>query len=105
MLALATPVLAARPSKTPAIDAFERGDYMTAFKLLSPKAKAGDAEAQYRLGIIRDEGGMRAWPKARARAAPMLRRAFGCSFPQANAGFRTKGRPRVDERRLFVGRK
>ena len=53
---LATPALAARASKTPGIDAYERGDYMTAFKLLSPKAKAGEAEAQYRLGIIRDEG-------------------------------------------------
>ena len=54
---LATPAAAARASKTPGIDAFERGDYMTAFKLLRPKARAGDAEAQYRLGIIRDEGG------------------------------------------------
>ena len=38
------------------LDAFDRGDYATAKKVWLPLAKAGDAEAQYRVGRLFSEG-------------------------------------------------
>ncbi len=38
------------------IEAMERGDYATAFKISLPLAEQGDAEAQYNLGSMYDEG-------------------------------------------------
>ena len=39
-----------------AIEAMERGDYATAFKISLPLAEQGDAEAQYNLGFMYDDG-------------------------------------------------
>ena len=39
-----------------AADAFEREDYETAYKLFLPLAEQGDADAQYNLGVMYNEG-------------------------------------------------
>ena len=39
-----------------AIEAIERGDYATAFKISLPLAEQGDAEAQFSLGFMYDHG-------------------------------------------------
>jgi hypothetical protein len=39
-----------------ATDAYDRNDYKTAYKLLLTLAKQGDVEAQYRLGLLYDDG-------------------------------------------------
>ena len=36
--------------------AFNRGDYKSAVRLLRPLAEQGDAEAQYNLGVMYDQG-------------------------------------------------
>ena len=38
------------------LDAFGRKDYKTAFEKLKPLAEQGDAEAQYNLGVMYDQG-------------------------------------------------
>ena len=38
------------------LDAFGRKDYKTAFEKLKPLAEQGDAEAQYNLGVMYDNG-------------------------------------------------
>ena len=35
-----------------AVDAYEREDYETSYKLFLPLAEQGDAEAQYNLGVL-----------------------------------------------------
>ena len=37
-------------------DAYEKGDYATAFRELKPLADQGDASAQHNLGVMCDEG-------------------------------------------------
>ena len=37
-------------------DAFERGDYATALREWTPLAEQGDADAQYNLGLMYDQG-------------------------------------------------
>jgi uncharacterized protein len=54
MLSLAAPV-AAGPNQD-AMAAYERGDYATALRLLHPLADQGDAQAQYNLGTLYDNG-------------------------------------------------
>ncbi len=39
-----------------AIEAIERGDYATAFKISLPLAEQGDADAQYNLGLMYKDG-------------------------------------------------
>ncbi len=39
-----------------AIEAMERGDYATAFKISLPLAEQGDADAQNKLGFMYDDG-------------------------------------------------
>ena len=38
------------------LNAFEKGDYKTAFTIFEDLAKKGDAKAQYNLGIMYDNG-------------------------------------------------
>ena len=38
------------------VAALERGDYETAFREMKPLAEQGDADAQYNLGLMYDEG-------------------------------------------------
>src|SRR6202035_6044415 len=54
MLSLAAPV-AAGPGQD-AMAAYARGDYATALRLLRPLADQGDAQAQYNLGALYDNG-------------------------------------------------
>jgi len=63
--------------------AFEREDYATAAALYGPRADKGDAEAQYRLGLMLRFG----WgiDKDPAAAAAMLRRAAEQNHPLAQA--------------------
>jgi len=37
--------------------AYERGEYATALRLLRPLAEQGDAKAQYKIGLMCEEGG------------------------------------------------
>ena len=39
-----------------AVEAHEREDYETAYKLFLPLAEQGDADAQFNLGVMYDEG-------------------------------------------------
>ena len=39
-----------------AVDAYEREDYETSYKLFLPLAEQGDAEAQHNLGVMYDKG-------------------------------------------------
>jgi hypothetical protein len=63
--------------------AFEREDYVVAAALYRPRAEMGDAEAQYRLGMMLRFG----WgvDKDAAAAAAMLRRAAEQNHPLAQA--------------------
>jgi TPR repeat protein len=54
MLSFATPVTAG-PGED-AMAASARGDYATALRLLRPLADQGDAQAQYNLGVLYDNG-------------------------------------------------
>ncbi len=54
MLSFAAPV-AAGPVED-AMAACDRGDYTTAVRLLRPLAEQGDAQAQYNLGVLYDNG-------------------------------------------------
>ena len=54
MLSLATPVAAG--SGQDAVAAYARGDYAAALRLLRPLADQGDAQAQYNLGALYDNG-------------------------------------------------
>jgi hypothetical protein len=54
VLNFAVPV-AAGPGED-AMAAFARGDYTTALRLLRPLADQGDAQAQYNLGVLYDNG-------------------------------------------------
>jgi len=71
--ALAFLLQAATAQTDEAAAAFEREDYATAAALYRPRAEAGSAEAQYRLGLMLRFG----WgvDKDAAAAAAMLRRA------------------------------
>lgn len=62
---------------------YEREDYDTAFTLYSPSASKGDAEAQYRLGLMYKFG----WGTGRdaEAAANWLRRAADQQHPEAQA--------------------
>ena len=54
MLSLATPAAAGSLEDAAAAD--DKGDYATAAKLLRPLADEGNAQAQYKLGILYDDG-------------------------------------------------
>ena len=80
-LAVATAVAAAPPDAARA--AFEREDYGEAATLYAPRAAAGDAEAQYRMGMMARFGwGM---DKDAAAAARWLGQAAGQGHPLAQA--------------------
>ena len=66
--------------------AYERGDYVTALRLLEPLAGGGNAEAQYGLGIHYDNG--KGVPRNVAEAVTWYRRAAeqGHVEAQANLG-------------------
>ncbi len=49
-LALPAPVLAA--DLQAGLDAYDRGDYSTASKVWRSLAEQGDADAQYKLGVV-----------------------------------------------------
>jgi Sel1 repeat len=51
----ATPPVAAGPGED-AMAAYARGDYITALRILRPLADQGDAQAQYNLGVLYDNG-------------------------------------------------
>ncbi len=53
--------------------AYDRGDYETAFRLLQPLAKQGDAFAQFNLGIMYGQG--RGVPQDKTEAMKWYRRA------------------------------
>ncbi len=56
-----------------AIEAIERGDYATAFKISLPLAEQGDADAQFSLGVMYDKG--RGVPQDDAEAVKWYREA------------------------------
>ncbi|MEO8187207.1 MAG: tetratricopeptide repeat protein [Burkholderiaceae bacterium] len=74
---------AAAQDRNPARVAYEREDYDTAFRLYSPAAKNGNAEAQYRLGLMYKFG----WGVERdlESAANWLRRAADQQHAEAQA--------------------
>ena len=53
--------------------AYSRGDYMTAYQLITPEAEKGDAVAQFILGFMYDEG--KGVPQDDAEAAKWYRKA------------------------------
>src|SRR5262249_33199032 len=55
LVLVATPALADMDA---AMDAYDRGDYQTAADLFRPEAEKGNAEAQYMLGAIYNDGGL-----------------------------------------------
>lgn len=67
----------------PALAAYEREDYAAAAALYGPRARAGDAEAQYRIGLMARFG----WGVERdpAAAARWLQQAAAQNHPQAQA--------------------
>jgi len=71
MLSFASPV-AAGPGEDAAA-AYARGDYATALRLLRPLAEQGDAQAQYNLGVLYDNG--RGVPQDNAEAMKWYRKA------------------------------
>jgi TPR repeat protein len=50
------PTAPAEPTIAVALDAYDRGDYEGAFRQFSSFARAGDPDAQYRLGILYETG-------------------------------------------------
>jgi TPR repeat protein len=81
-LALASMAPAA-PQPDPAQAAYEREDYASAAALYGPRARAGDAEAQYRMGLMARFG----WGTERDPAAAVrwLQQAAAQGHPQAQA--------------------
>lgn len=80
-LVLAGTVAGAQPD--PARDAYERENYATAASLYAPRAAAGDAEAQYRMGLMARFGwGMN---KDADAAVGWLRQAAERNHAQAQA--------------------
>jgi TPR repeat protein len=82
-LALALLGSVANAEADPARSAYEREDYATAVALYSPRAEVGDAEAQYRMGLMARFG----WgiEKDPAAAVRWLQRAAEQNHPQAQA--------------------
>jgi uncharacterized protein len=74
---------AAQAQADPAATAYEREDYAAAIALYAPRADKGDAEAQYRMGMMARFG----WGTDRdaAAAARWLRKAADQNHPQAQA--------------------
>ncbi len=68
-------------------DAYERGDYATALKEWRPLAGQGDADAQYALGVMYEDG--RGVPQDSAEAVKWYRLAAeqGDAGAQINLGF------------------
>ena len=64
-----------------AIEAIERGDYATAFKISLPLAEQGDAEAQYNLGFMYDHG--QGVPQDDAEAVKWFRKAAEQGYARA----------------------
>ena len=56
-----------------AIDAYDAGDYQEAFRLLEPLAEQGNAQAQYKLGLMYGSG--EGVTQDYAKAVPWYRRA------------------------------
>jgi TPR repeat protein len=83
-LALAGLVLAAAQAQgDSARAAYDREDYSTAIALYAPRAERGDAEAQYRMGMMARFGwGME---KDATAAARWLQKAVDSGHPQAQA--------------------
>lgn len=82
------------------IDAFERGEFQTAFESSQPLATDGDADSQYLVGLMHDEG--RGVPVDRALAAHWyaLAAQYGHAAAQCNLGllcFRGDGVERSTE--------
>ena len=75
----------AGPSRRPS-RAHDRGDYVTALRLIRPLAEQGDADAQYNLGNVYVTG--KGVPKDGAEAAKWFRRAAdqGHATAQYNLG-------------------
>jgi TPR repeat protein len=91
VLGLAAP--AAAGPQDDAFDAYTRGDYPTALKLLQPLVNQGDANAQFSLGLMYNLG--RGVPQDDAQAATWYRKAAdqGLADAQDNLGFAyAKGR-------------
>jgi tetratricopeptide (TPR) repeat protein len=64
-----------------AMAAYERSDYTTAFRLLTPLAERGDARAQHNLGVMYDSG--RGIPQDYPKAWKWYRRAADQGIPEA----------------------
>ncbi len=64
-----------------AYDAYQRGDYATAYREWFPLAEAGDAEAQFNLGIMYDLG--QGVAQSKVRAATWYRRSAEQGFAAA----------------------
>jgi TPR repeat protein len=71
MLSLTAPVAAGPGEDAMAVSA--RGDYATALRLLRPLADQGDAQAQYNLGVLYDNG--QGVPQSNAEAMKWYRKA------------------------------
>ena len=85
MLSFASPV-AAGPGED-AMAAYARGDYATALRLLRPLAEQGDAQAQYNLGVLYDNG--QGVPKNDAEAMKWYRMAADQGEAEARTTSRT----------------
>jgi uncharacterized protein len=62
--------------------AHERGDFVTAFRLMKPLAERGDAKAQYNLGVMYHQG--EGVPQDFAEAMKWYRRAAEQGIPEAH---------------------
>ncbi len=84
IMSLATPAWAGFDE---GVAAYERGDYETALREFRPLAEQGDADAQYNLGLMYDEG--RGVPEDDAEAVKWYRKAAeqGDAEAQFNLGF------------------
>jgi len=70
-----------------AVAAYQRGDYATAIRKFRPLAEQGNAEAQFNLGIMYDNG--QGFPRDDAEAVKWWRKAAeqGNASAQFNLGF------------------
>jgi len=68
------------------LDALRRDDFATAAKELRPLAERGNAEAQYRIGLMYEFGKASSGSRRRRRrTTPMHKRNSGSSTPSATA--------------------
>ena len=77
---------AQRGNSADGVEAYNRGDYATAFREIRPLAEQGDAKAQFTLGVMYDNG--KGVPENDAEAVKWFRKAAeqGNASAQSNLG-------------------